>query len=532
MSLSIRFAPRTLAAALCALGLFGVTPSTTASARAAELANQRASAELPAPSEPPARIHGRVLDERGLPLVGARVALAAMDGAWREGVAVAHIEHAGERREGFATLTASDGSFSIEAPAPSSSWIELRVEAGFALLVERRTFGGSRSGPTELIVAGDNSLGELVPRAAGWIRGRVVDPYGDPVIGAELSLEDNERPAPTTRTDAQGRYAFLSVRPGGHLVRATRPGRGKDFERVKAKAGREAVVDLRLSPAPYVRGTVVDPSGTPLAGVTLYGMYTTMCMVGDRTITRTRADGSFEMQTFGPIDSVGFEPYVGTEVVEPAGDLRLVLSSSTRVRLRALDARTGSAIERYAARAVIPTAWRYEEFSPQISWRDAADGISELQLDPAHSWLECAAPGYAPYEGPLQFDTPDRTSATVRLHPGARVRGRWPARAHPSVRLVGLRFPREAGDGSPAPSSATPPRSFPCAPLSFLGKPRTVIGSADGSFEFDSLAAGWYELRAQAEGESPRVIEGFWLGNAETLELGDLLGIRSEQTSR
>ncbi|SPE31090.1 conserved hypothetical protein [Candidatus Sulfopaludibacter sp. SbA3] len=136
---------------------------------------------------------------------------------------------------------------------------------------------------------------ELMPRST--LRGVVTDREGRPAAGVELELQRVRYPGSySAKTDATGAYAFEDVRPTAYVVAAM----AQDFttfypgftDRRQAApivipAGVELTgYDFHLQTGPVfrVRGTVIDATGRPVAGVALRLNSTAL----------SAADGTFE----------------------------------------------------------------------------------------------------------------------------------------------------------------------------------------------------------------------------------------------
>ncbi len=100
--------------------------------------------------------------------------------------------------------------------------------------------------------------------------GRVVDPMGRPLAGANVALyrdwidrEDGKAPLLIERTGVDGRFAFAGLEPSDHWVFASRPGSTTQSRRVELGFNRRRAVgiSLVLHEARRVRGVVQDDLG-------------------------------------------------------------------------------------------------------------------------------------------------------------------------------------------------------------------------------------------------------------------------------
>lgn len=201
---------------------------------------------------------GRVVDPEGQPLSGAEVWV--VPNAPRDWTAY--------YREGPAAVSGPDGQFTL-ADLPREGRIGLDVcREGF--LAESRTIRDLDMEPLRIV---------LDP--AVRIAGRVADPTGAPVAGAQirawLSGESPDRPVSirpcrlldaSAETDAEGRFSLEALPPGWWTVRAEAPGwLSAETERrqILAGAGLEGM-EIVLGEGAVLAGRVLAPDGGPLAG--------------------------------------------------------------------------------------------------------------------------------------------------------------------------------------------------------------------------------------------------------------------------
>lgn len=209
----------------------------------------------------PARLTGRVLDAAGEPAAGAWVALSREQEArrypWARIDSMLEVDHSGLR------IIRADarGSFDLgEVPAHERLQLGAYPVGGeasdvFGAFARRIELDEDEVREVELTLVGATTLA-----------GRVLDPEGAPVAGAEIELHieagaDRSFLAEVS-TDASGQYLFervpaLRVRVGAELE-----GYRGDAAWVDLRdAAVEQVPDLVLRPASSVRGHVVDSQG-------------------------------------------------------------------------------------------------------------------------------------------------------------------------------------------------------------------------------------------------------------------------------
>ncbi|MSR61247.1 MAG: hypothetical protein EXS08_02200 [Planctomycetes bacterium] len=231
---------------------------------------------------------GRVVDESGAPLAGARVrcgpfpeeilrispwefradsliavSLLAVGG---DGQGIIELpgwmSNAVERLPVPTTESAADGSFRLEGVALAS------VVGG----VDKRGYVGVPLGPLDL-TSGEKDAGTLVLKRGRTVRGVVEDSSGEPVEGIEVHAGAELYPGtaailqPCGPTDAEGRFELSGVAETGQVVAAARRSAHEPWSST-ISARHEG---LRIEVEGTVRLTVNvrDEQGQPLSGARL-----------------------------------------------------------------------------------------------------------------------------------------------------------------------------------------------------------------------------------------------------------------------
>lgn len=248
-------------------------------------------AAAPAP-DAPATIHGTVVDDRGAPVAGVRVAVEGSDG-----------ELAAE----------SDGAGRVTLPPIPGGW-----GGGDALCLEHPEHARTRFDLPAGAAAGREPFEVVLPRGA-VLRGLVVDEKGEPIAGAVVKAGTASKwqslfgwqvvPDRCVLTGLRGEYELrgLPAEPIRPLVyREADPGRDSIpwvGPEVRGRPG-EATEAGRLVTRPpgAIRGRVVDRFGRPAAGLRIQaipepcGMYSG---VAERSV-ETGEDGTFAFPDLPP----------------------------------------------------------------------------------------------------------------------------------------------------------------------------------------------------------------------------------------
>lgn len=169
--------------------------------------------------------------------------------------------------------------------ADAQGRIRIPVPIGQSLQVEVASPAHqSKSLSLQPLTSGESlNLGPVALLAGAQVMGRVLDPAGQPVEGARVSLRTAERGSRgfsfgggrNANTAADGRFSFTGVEPGNYLLEAEArgfaPARGETGAAITAKAGAApADAVLRLQAGRVLEGMVVDPDRRPIAGAEVF----------------------------------------------------------------------------------------------------------------------------------------------------------------------------------------------------------------------------------------------------------------------
>ena len=265
----------------------------------------------------PMSVVGRVVDEAGEPLGGAKVFI-------REPGAKAIQE----------TRTPADGSF-VLIPLPAATELELWAE--------------HEDAQTAVILVKPEGVGEivLVLEAASRIAGRVVSGV-EGVAGALVLVRSGERSRASAQCDAEGRFSIRGIRPGLLELRAVSPGLTGEPIHFDLAAGESAEeLEIPLSPGLSIEGIVRSAQGEPLPGVVVERVAEDRDLATRLVATRARTDaeGVYRLSglPYGPVrlrarraDLIASEKTI--ELAMETTDLDWQLGAGERLRGRIVTA--------------------------------------------------------------------------------------------------------------------------------------------------------------------------------------------------
>ena len=451
-----------------------------------------------------APLAGRVVGERGLPVVGAVVTLYAGRGrGFVDLLPVAPLPQA--------STTAADGTFRFEAASEEGN--RLRVEApGFATVERSGVRAGALTRPVRL------GLGQVV-------RGTVRLPDGrTPAAGAIVRFEGRDTTRPVeTRPD--GAFVLDSVpREPGSLV-ADAGERGRAATALAAGSGEP--VTVVLAPTTTLAGRVVDAEGGgPLAGVRLLARGAS----GGAFLARSGTDGGYALRGLPPqrytlaADDERFVPWTRA-VALTAGrperqDVPLVRGATLAGRVVAED---GAPIEGATLQLTRGGESPIQAFVRTMqgegavrSGRDGSFRAKRLppglrqRLDARHDEFEERSLG-----GIDLSPGAARTGVTVVMRRGLSLRGVVKDEAGRPLAGADVRLSRartlRAGRGGMQMSMIGPGSEV-----------RRETG-ADGRFEFRGLSAGEYSLAARRPGFARAALDVLAVNEARAAEPVELV---------
>jgi len=209
-------------------------------------------------------VSGRVVDEAGVPVIGARI-LRISDGVDREETKMLSYAHLH-----VVAKSGKDGAWTAEKQKHGSFWLVVNFQG-----LMTRPRGMETSHAVRVTVAENNRtdavLLELPVRLADLVRlrGVVTDEAGEPMRNVQLIVGFTRQ-----RTDARGRFDAGLVLAGPIPIDVRRTGYEALTTTFDAQVGQDNVAQLTLklteSGSLRLAGQLLDESGLPVPDATLY----------------------------------------------------------------------------------------------------------------------------------------------------------------------------------------------------------------------------------------------------------------------
>ncbi len=456
-----------------------------------------------------ARVEGRVVDGEGAPVEGAAVS----------------VRFDGRRR----TTSDAAGRFALAGIAPGPARVSAVVEGAMPVTVELEPLeDGAVIGDLEIVVGVGLAL-----------RGLVRWPDGAPAAGVRVVASERSSGGHAwglielgAQTDDAGRFEIAGLEakrfdvsaraePRAEDLGPDAPRRPQEWTALVSDVAAGQDVVLELGRGLVLRGRVVDDRGQPVERFRIQAAEETeqahwLARFGAELSHAFRdADGAFELKGLTPgrwrvIASAAQHADSAALVVDVPGAV-----ATWRVpRLASISGRVEDgagnpvADARVTATAVggDPTSSFMSSFITELGGgeRTADDGTFEMRgVEPRSQRLVAQADGFAPSEPLVLAVVPGEELADVVLVVGAQGVIEGVARGFDGAAAAGQTVVLHEAEGDPSRGSSWPPMP--------QGYQQTRVAS-DGTFRFESLAAGRYALVLQApdgEGDDAAATEAW-----------------------
>ena len=228
--------------------------------------------------------------------------IAADDGKPLAGVPIGIFSPAHPRQGGRVqnVTTDSNGTFSARVP-PGEQFVYIESSTP--------ADGYSRPSPdNKTITIADGATGSVefrLPRVLmSPIVGKVVDPDGNPVVGASVYVSSDMAPMfnrVPVATNADGVFQSLPMQRVGKIqIRAKFKNMGTPKPVLITRGATDIVIHLEKDALGSISGRVTDPQGNPLAGTEIVLITRTTRFSNGAAAGKTDAQGNFKIESVWP----------------------------------------------------------------------------------------------------------------------------------------------------------------------------------------------------------------------------------------
>jgi protocatechuate 3,4-dioxygenase beta subunit len=452
-----------------------------------------------------AGVVGRVSDELGSPVAGARVRFAR-DNDIRtliRGGPAAFLGRPG-------VTTGPDGAFRMRGLAPEKNRTLEATKSGY--VTAKRHGVTLKTGEVLKDVA-------LVVRRGLEARGRVVDAAGQPIAGAEIRLAPVERGGgrlmfqiagmnrekADASTAADGSFHLAGLEAGDYALAVTREGyapKRVPSVPVAAKGPNEWPPVVLTAGVPII-GVVRNSKGDAIVGA---GVFAFGGEAGGTRNSTTDPEGRFRLEGFSSerpvMMTIIADGYAALQrrVTPSTEELVLVLKTSGTIRGRVEDAGTKRPITDFTATYTESQGGFAGGFRMVMGGGESEksfqspDGTFELSDVPPGKWIvRASSPGYRPADvsGIEVGEGETKDGVVVSLRKGSVVTGRvLDPRRGTGVPNASVAWSEPSDGGGMGPAAA--------AMMGRLnGNGSAVTTDADGRFRFDGLPSGRITVTAE-----------------------------------
>lgn len=332
-------------------------------------------------------VAGRVTDESGVPVPGARV----------------HLHAVSDTR----AVTTKDGRFRLRRLEPARN---AELEA------EKVGFARARRPGLQLKAGASTLVPDLILRHGLRVVGTVVDPSGSPVAGVEVrAASEAEKakldsrfgeppPLPDASSDARGRFELAGLDPGEYRVVLWRDGfadRSVAGLGVK-RDGPNQWAPIVLTPGAAIDGLVTTGDGKPIEGAHV----TAFLEPGRPRSANSDNQGRFHLEDLAPqhpaelwVSAEGFVPARGRRATPPSANVKVSLTAASMLAGRVEDALTKVPLHAFSL-ALLPASV-LEDHPASEDFRSEEGRFVLNNIAPGQWSVRTSAPGYAPAVFPV-----------------------------------------------------------------------------------------------------------------------------------
>ncbi|MEZ6197530.1 MAG: carboxypeptidase-like regulatory domain-containing protein [Planctomycetota bacterium] len=453
------------------------------------LSGSREEAEVEITLSTGGTVEGAIYDDAGTPLPGVEVKVFESWGS-------DYMYETGETR--FVASSDENGLFRITGLA-QNGW------SGYRARARAEGYADTFSDEIKIQDAKKPVNVRLIMSAGGKISGKVLDPSGEPVIGAKLSLNannvyewssDGAKSRLTTISGDDGSYSFTRLAPRTYRISVIALGHSSQYRsdlKITGAAQLEGI-DFTLDLGEAVIGTVKNEDGAGIEGawVNIYSKKSW-------GRAQTDAEGNYLIENLGagPYSAnafmEGFSNEQKKDVYPESGRLDFELKRSGYVWGEVRDKASGEPVKVFQVELHKPNPRRNNE-SQRVhqTWVNDPSGKFKLYAKDGTYKLVVRARGFILFEQEgVRVDITDAPEElAIKVVPGGAIEG-W-LRDYQGLPITGADVYVRKTDGTAEPDFR-----------------HRSSSERDGYFFVDSLEEGTYEVAFYAWGRLPLIIEPY-----------------------
>lgn len=385
-------------------------------------------------------------------------------------------------------VVAANGEFELKAPRRLGSVVLIARAPGFA---------PARTQPIVLSAA-EKRVGALRLTRGATIAGRVVDDAAAPINSARVTAIEGEDPEdslpssvkPSISTSGSGQFHLNGLATRIVSLRAEKDGYTPRVLQGIQAAPSGAPIEIRLSPATFLSGWVLDQAQNPIEGANVAAAWDG----GSAAETATTKNGAFKLGPFAPgtrtslrVSAKGYATGRSDDITAPENNVRMVLDRNGVLRGRVFDAGSGRPIQKFRVlfqrrptnplvTSEYPGSRTFESSDGRFEWSNVQSGAWTITID---------APGYQlkALKGLRIPQGSEGASVDIALERGSSLSG----------------YVLDAATGEPVAGAAVGEKIYG-APMPAFHVVRSVTTRSDGSFELTGLPSERVTLSINAPG--------------------------------
>lgn len=326
--------------------------------------------------------------------------------------------------------------FSEDVPVTSTGRFDIET-VPFCSVCLKASAPGFMTKLTDVIQVADASIEgvDITLDPGGEVRGTVVDPSGRPVAGANVKAvvfiamgnAVQEQPMAETTSNDEGEFVMTDLPSDWVKFAAIKEGFSQGTKTVQILPGKEQRgVILTLGYSHFIAGRITNPEGTPVSGLQVWA-YQMDDMATESHMTATDEDGSYRVEDLRDLPLMlslkhpDYEDKAIGDLAVDRDDADFVMERTGEIGFigHVVEWKTEKAVRNFN---VSVSRGYHADKDPENPGRFVLTGGSYV----TRPWVQIEAPGYAPLEQLVPFDSSVQTppEENLKMGPGGTLSGR------------------------------------------------------------------------------------------------------------